>query len=175
MTWKSYVVVSGAGVLATYLATPPLMPDRRAIPASAADANASSGTEAPDIVREAARLESRLRAEAAFRAPARNPFEFGEAPAPARRPRERAPLDADAVPRPAAPEPPFIVLSGIATDVLDGLTVRTAVLTTASGVSLVREGDLVGTEYRVRVVREDGVDLESTADGSIRALRFPAP
>jgi hypothetical protein len=172
MTWKSYIAVSVLGLVGTYMASSPLLPPRVA-PAANPDSGVAAPFAAADIEREAARLEAGLRAEASFRAPTRNPFQFGErivaAPAP---PAVQASIDAAATLPPPSPEPPFIVLSGIATDVVDGATVRTAVLTTASGVTLARVGELVGPEYRVREIREDGVDLESVGDGSIRQLRF---
>ena len=176
MTWKSYAVVSGAGILATYLASPPLLPERQPAVPAVQNARAADSSPEADILREAARLEARMRAEAAFRAPARNPFRFG-APRTAVRPPavEPAQIQAAAIGPPPEPEPPFIVLSGIATDVIDGTTERTAVLTTASGVVLAGVGDLVGTDYRVRAIQDDGVDLESTRDGAIRQLRFPPP
>ena len=174
MTWKSYALVSGAGLVATYLVSPPLLPQNDTPPASAARGDAP-GEPAVDIEEEAARLHARLRAEAAFRAPARDPFRFGERPVqpPARR-ADPVPDEAGEPP-PAVPEPPFVVLSGIATDTVDGQPQRTAVLTTASGVLLVRVGEMVGSDYVVRAIDADRVDLESTADGTIRQVRLPTP
>jgi hypothetical protein len=171
MTWKSYIAVSVLGLAGTYMASSPLLPPRVA-PAASPDGGGAAPP-AADIERQAARLAAGLRAEASFRTPTRNPFRFGErivaapAPSPA-----QASIDAAAAIPPPSPEPPFIALSGIATDVVEGATVRTAVLTTASGVTLARVGELVGPDYRVREIREDGVDLESVGDGSIRRLRF---
>ena len=171
MTWKSYAVVSGAGILATYLAAPPwLPPAREAAPASVEAARAAADLPDAEIIREAARLEGRLRAEAEYRAPARDPFQFAARP-PADRPQASEP-EAAAAPPPAEPEPPLVVLSGIATDIVDGVPERTAILDTASGVVLVRVGDTVAEEYRVREIREDGVDLETIAGGEMRPLRF---
>jgi hypothetical protein len=174
MTWKSYVVVSGAsGLMATYLISPPLLPGRQPSITSGQEASARSAPPGPDIVEEAARLQARMRAAAVFREPARNPFRFGEPPAAPRRQAGAAAAEAPAAAAPSEPEPPFIVLSGIATDVVDGVPQRTAVLTTASGVALVRAGDMVGTEYRVRAIEGAAVDLESLSDRSIRRLQLP--
>ena len=176
MTWKSYVVVSGAGLLATYLVTPPLRPDAQPpLPSGQGGRSVSAGP-GLDIEEEAARLQARRRAAAAFREPARNPFRFGETHAPARR-AARAPVRVEPTAGivPAPPEPPFIVLSGIATDVIDGETERTAILTTPAGVVLVRVGEMVGADYRVRAIHEDAVDLESAGDGAARTLRFSTP
>lgn len=174
MTWKSYALVSGAGLLATYLASPPLLPQSDTPAAPAASGNATTGP-AVDIEEEAARLHARLRAEAAFRAPARDPFRFAERPVRRTSPRAEAPADEAAEPPPAVPEPPLVVLAGIATDTVDGQPQRTAVLTTASGVLLVRVGEMVGSDYVVRAIDADRVDLESTADGTIRQVRLPVP
>ena len=176
MTWKSYALMSGAGIFATYLASPPLLPQRGTSAPPAEQSAAVSNEPAVNIEEEAARLQARLRAEAAFRAPARNPFRFEDPPTrPA--PSARGDGSAAAVGAPAPPEPelPFVVLSGIATDVVDGEPQRTAVLTTASDVLLVREGEMVGSDYRIRAIEADRVDLESVADGTIRVLRLPFP
>ena len=174
MTWKSYAVMSGAGILATYLASPPLLPERQTATPDVQNARAAGSEPEADILREAARLEARMRAEAAFRAPARNPFQFGAQRRDVRpQAGESTQIQPAAISPPPDPEPPFIVLSGIATDVIDGTTERTAVLTTPSGVVLAGVGDMVGTDYRVRAIQDDGVDLESTSDGAIRQLRFP--
>ncbi len=168
MTWKSYLAVSALGLAGTYMASSPLLPP---LAPAANPETAAAALPSGDIEREAARLAAGLRAEAAYRAPTRNPFRFG---APVQAPAvQAAPEPAVTLP-PAPPEPPFVVLSGIGTDVVDGAIVRTAVLTTASGVTLAKVGDLVGADYRVREIREDAVDLESLADGTIRQLRFAA-
>jgi Tfp pilus assembly protein PilP len=177
MSWKSYAVMSGATtLLAAYVASPPLLVVRQGAAATSPQHAATASSQPDvDIVREAARLEGRLRAEAAFRAPARNPFRFAdERLAAPHRAAGTAFTREEAAPPPAAEELPVIVLSGIGTDVVNGATVRTAVITTASSVLLARVGDMVGAEYRVRTIREDAVELESVGDGSIRSIGFPA-
>jgi hypothetical protein len=172
MTWKSYALASGAGLLATYLAsystTLVTEPARQGAPIDAA-----RSTPGPDIVEEANRLQARMRAVAVYREPARNPFRFGArqvAPPPAA---AVPPAVATALPAPAPPrELPFVVLAGIATDMVSGAPERTAILTTTAGVVLVRAGEMVGADYRVREVGEDAVVLESPGDGSIRTLRL---
>ena len=170
MTWKSYAVVSGAGLLATYLASPTLAPKGADAPAPPAAQAVSAGS--PDIEYEAARLQKRVRDETAFRTPSRDPFRFAPA-ARAARPAPALPASV-ATPEPGAapaPEQPFIALSGVAADVVDGVLKRTAILTTFDGVVLAGAGEMVGP-YRVRAVHEESVELESTVDGSIRHLRF---
>ncbi len=173
MTWKSYAVVSGAGLLATYLASPTLAPDRTVPqPSPAAQSTTAASL---DIEYEAARLQKRVRDETAFHTPSRNPFRFGAiTPVPRREPVAASAVPLAAAVGPSAPEPPFVALSGIAADVVDGVLQRTAILTTMDGVVLARAGDTVGP-YRVRAIADEAVELESILDGSIRQLRFAAP
>src|SRR5688500_13887744 len=183
MTWKSYAVMSGAGLLATYLLNvpPAFTPTSSSTPAPGQTASRAARTsDALDVEEEAARLQARLRAQATYHEPSRNPFRFGATPVAApRRVRPEPPPEvlgtAAAIASTPRPEAPFVVLSGLAAEVVDGTTVRTAILTTAGGVLLVRVGEPVGAEYRIRAITEDSVELESTADGSIRRLEFRAP
>jgi hypothetical protein len=170
MTWKSYAVVSGAGLLATYLASgPTIAPDR--VPASR-PAVATPSAQAPvDIQEQAERLRLRVREKTEYKEPSRNPFRFGARPA------RRAPVRTEALaaeelivtPDDPPPQPPPIRLSGIATERIDGVRRRTAVLITLQGVLEVREGDPVGAEYRVLRIEEDAVELIAS-DGSTRRL-----
>ena len=179
MTWKSTAVLSGATVLATYFASaPPVVSPRFRAADQRQPGNAQSiAREAPvDIEREAARLQTRLREEPVFREPSRNPFRFGPRDARVNRaPRAEGVTPQTVAPSAdAAPAQPFIVLSGMAADVVDGSIRRTAILTTSNGVLLVGVGDNVGPEYRVKSIEEDSVELESLADGTVRRLRFAA-
>ncbi|HXH25454.1 MAG TPA: hypothetical protein VNI78_09415, partial [Vicinamibacterales bacterium] len=71
---------------------------------------------------------------------------------------------------PPAPAPVPVRLSGLAADVVEGQTVRIAILTTARGVELVKEGETVSGGYRVRSIDDNAVELESIADGAILRL-----
>jgi hypothetical protein len=160
MTWKSYAVVSGGTLLATYLfsAPPMIAPGRQ--PAARFDAAVPPAPATADIQQEAARLESRARADAEYRPPSRNPFRFGGRPAAAPRPAVRAPepgAGAPVVPT-VPPPPPPIRLSGIVTNTVDGVRQRSAVLNTPEGVVMVREGETAGA-YRVARVEEDAVEV----------------
>jgi hypothetical protein len=174
MTWKSYAIVSGAGLVATYLASwaPTPSSERNVITPEQA---VRSSTAASDIENEAARLQVRVRAEAAYRDPSRNPFRFGivpVAPRPAARP------SAPAEPAAAAPvvtASPVIILSGIASDIVNGVTERTAILSRDGQVLLVRAGDSAGPDHRVRTIETDAIELESTSDGSVTLLRLSMP
>ena len=171
MTLKSYLLLSGGGLLATYLVTsqPGVTPER-----PAARTTARSAPATVDIQEEAARLETRVRQEVEYREPSRNPFVFGarQAARPSA-PAVHVPVDA---PPPVEPEAPPIRLLGVAS--ADGK--RTAFLATPQGLVEVREGDTVtqdlsaGTPerrsfYRVGRIEEDAVELVGS-DGTSRRL-----
>ncbi len=170
MSWKSYVLVSGAGLIGTYFLSTPATPEPGA-PVSRRVV-AEQVRAAGDIQELAVRLQARVRAEVAFREPARNPFRFSPRPTP----REAAPASVVAAPAaavaPAPPALPFLALIGVAADDVEGVTQRTAIISTGQSVLLVRDGDAVGAGYTVRRVEEGAVDLTSTADGSGRRLTF---
>jgi hypothetical protein len=163
MTWKGTAVVSGAGLLATWLAATP--------PAGVAPApapNAAPGSRASEIEREADRLQIRVRSEVDYTAPSRNPFRFGERTAPtppAGAPSSRPPTFY----APPEPEPVRMTFAGMAADIVDGREVRTAILSTPTGLAYVKEGEQVAG-FTVRAVTENGVDLVK-ADGSTLQLR----
>jgi hypothetical protein len=167
MTWRSYAVVSGATVLAGWLASaPPTGAPGTA--ASTRPAAAAVPDAAADIVEQASRLEARLRGDAAYVEPERNPFRFGIRRA------ETAPLEVVApapvetfAPPPAAPS---VTLSGIAEDAPEGRLERTAVLSSPSGVLLVREGETVLGRYRVVRIESAAVELVELTDGGTLRL-----
>jgi hypothetical protein len=184
MTWKSYAAVSGATVLAGWLAS--AQPSNA--PAGAPSPQTRSGSDprvarggqtrmtaanAPtDIELQAMRLQARLRPGREYPQPMRDPFRF------AARRTAAAPIegdriaDASAPPAPANPPPPAptVSLSGIAEDQVDGRPVRAAVLSTPVGVLIVREGDEILGFYRVARIEPDAVELVATGDGATRRI-----
>lgn len=100
--------------------------------------------------------------------PRRNPFLFGtREPAP---PAER-PLPVDLPPPVVQPQSPAITLAGIATtDTPDG-PVRTAVVSGAHGVALVKAGDVLPTGLVVVRVGEDHIVVADAA-GTETILRL---
>ena len=165
MNWKSTAAVSGATtLLATWLGwTPPPQPAYTPVTAGTNRAAAPS-----DIKAQADRLQVRVRKELEYRDPTRNPFRFGANPAAslARFPQAAVEIPAG-ITAPIIQDLPF-TLSGMATENVDGAAQRTAILTTASDVMFVKEGDRVGT-FTVTRVDETGVDVTDT-DGSVRRL-----
>ena len=162
MTWKSYALVSGAGVVATYMVSSPL--PRPESPTLARPA-ATRMEVASDIQEQAVRLEARLRRQAPYQEPARNPFRFSQrrAPQTALLPEAAA---ATPVIAPAARQLEAIVLVGIAEDETAG---RTAILKTSQGIVFVRTGDAVGADYTVRVIEASAIDLVGI-DGAVRRI-----
>ena len=172
MTWKSYAAVSGATVLAGWFAsTPPANAPSAGAPALA-QALSRRGAPAPDIEREATRLQGRVRREVAYAQPERNPFRFG-----ATRPTVSAEVDEPEVAMPGgtstpAPPPPLLSLSGIAEDQIEQRVERTAIVSAPAGVLFLHEGDDVLGQYRVTRIESEAVVLVKLVDGTLLRLNF---
>lgn len=125
---------------------------------------------AVDLGAQADRLKARLEEVTTYRQPARDAFQFG---LPPRRVEETPKASAiEAPPVVAAPARPPYGLAGMATTEENGVTVRTAILSSLQGVSLVKEGETLETGYRVTSISDEAVTLESTADGTQTTLRL---
>jgi hypothetical protein len=123
-----------------------------------------------DLGAQADRLKARLAEVTAYRQPARDAFQFG--PPPRRVMELPAPLPIETPPPVAAPVRPPYGLAGMATTTENGVTHRTAIISSLQGVSLVKEGETLDTGYRVVSITEDAVILESTADGAQTTLHL---
>lgn len=166
MTLKSYLLLSGGGLVATYLVTsqPGVVPPQRA----AAPPSVSSRAPAPvDIQEQAARLETRPRQDVDFSAPSRNPFRFAATPPPAAPRRDVVDEPSPVVEEAPAPLLP-IRLAGVSASE-DGR--RTAYLVTIQGVVAVREGETVPPDYRVERIEDAAIELVA-GDGSTRRLQL---
>ena len=176
MTWKAYATVSGATVLAGWLASTPPSNTLGAGAFAPGQTEPQPVTPSSDIEREAARLEARVRREVAYSQPQRNPFRYG-----ADRPTVSfAAGAADAAPAaetpvPVAPQSPPVSLAGIAEDQVEQRVERTAILSSADGVLLVREGEDVLGQYRVSKIDSAAVELVRHADGTTLRLGFSVP
>jgi hypothetical protein len=62
-------------------------------------------------------------------------------------------------------------LAGVAADIVDGITVRTAIVSTPSGGQMVKEGDELEPGYRVSSVEDEAIELVG-GDGVPRRLTF---
>jgi hypothetical protein len=168
MTWKSYAAVSGATVLAGWLASAPPSNTPGAVTAVSRQPRSRPSAASSDIVREAERLQIRVRREVQYAQPRRNPFRFGEAAADADRGRP-VPTPAPAEPSVAVPAPPPpVTLAGIAEDQQPQGIERTAILSSPAGVLLVHEGDPVAGEYRVGRIEEEAVELVKSDGTTLR-------
>jgi hypothetical protein len=116
---------------------------------------------------EITRLHDHLRPTAAPRL-GRDLFQFA-APRPRLVPQDGAAIQPAPIPAaapPAAPAP-SLTLIGVAQDVVDGNTLRTAIISTPGQLFLVKEGEEVnaaGLRYRVTRLSADTVDLTAADD-----------
>jgi hypothetical protein len=125
-----------------------------------------------DLAAQVDRLRERLTNPPALPPSSRNPFEFG---APARVAEAAGAPPAPSVAAPpqpvAAREPDLPKLVAIATDVVNGASVRTACLSLDDGVALVRGGESIGP-FVVRTIEADGVDLVFAPSGAVYRLKL---
>lgn len=175
MTWKSYAAVSGATVLAGWLASSPSTNAPTSVvarsPSPRRDAQPAS-----DIEQQATRLQSRLRAERAYSAPQRNPFRFDAREAAGSEIAERDPIpELPTDPVDLAPPAPPVSVAGIAEEQTDGGVVRTAILSSPMGVLLVREGEEILGYYRVTRIEGEAVEVVGLADGVPLRLTLGTP
>ena len=166
MNWKWTALVSGAGLVATWFGAAS-SPNRAAATVAPSATAPVVSASARDIQEQAAHLQAAMRAHAEYVPPVRNPFAFG------RRPERHgvatpAPLAAvDTAPIVAQPTAPVIRLTGIASDVVDGRTQLTAILSTASDLMLLKEGESAGG-YTVKAIDDNSVELVGPDGASVR-------
>lgn len=156
MTWKTYATVSGATVLAGWLAAqaPSSLP--AGAPAAPAADRAAAPSGLSDIEVEAARLQARVRSQIEYQQPERNPFRFGASRRTASAPAAMPVTPVDLAPIEVLPPPLPVTLSGIAEHEAGQ---RTAILSSPGGVLLVQQGDEVLGQFRIGAVDPDGVEL----------------
>lgn len=171
MNWKSTAIVSGASVLAAWFGVSSEAPAARPAARVSIAAHASrTPVVVPDIQQQAAHLESRLPI-AAFSAPSRNPFKFGERKVAARPHVAARSAAATFTPAPALPAPPPFTLAGMAGNDNAGTMQYTAVLSTPAGAVLAKQGDVV-QGWSIDAVDEGGVTARA-ADGRTERLSLP--
>ncbi|OFW14520.1 MAG: hypothetical protein A3F70_19380 [Acidobacteria bacterium RIFCSPLOWO2_12_FULL_67_14] len=168
MTWKSYVTVSGATVVAGWLASsappqPAPVARPRALQTPAPNVAAS------DIQEQAERLRAPLPAERTYTTPHRNPFRFADRIS-IEQPGTAAAARTEAPPADVRPAGPRVSLSGIAEDATPGGPERTAILSGPGGVLIVREGEEILGFYRVVRIDSEAVELQALRDGSVQRL-----
>jgi hypothetical protein len=170
MTWKLYALGSFGAFAVTYLVSQTAAFDPGRVELASIPAAASQASEMPDLAAMADELRARVDEATAYRMPSRNAFRFRELPRA-----EAAPAPVAAAPAPeAAPvqRPPY-AMAGLATTIEDGTPQRTAILSSLTGVTFAKEGDVLDGVYRVLSVTDESVELESIADGARATLRLP--
>jgi hypothetical protein len=166
MNWKSSTLATGAALLAGYFVTSPSNLPGSLMPAQPREVRVAPPAPS-DIEEQAAKLQARLRQEALYREPARNLFRFAER-APAARP--APPVEPPAIEAPITPPAPLplpIRLVGVASDG----DVRTAILSTPSGVILAKIGD-EALGFRVSQIGDESVTLTNPGSGAELSLQF---
>src|SRR5262245_50933933 len=173
MTWRLYALTSTGVLLGTALAgfVVTLERSRQNPPVVVPQAVDRSGV-LIDLGAQADRLRTRLAEVTAYSHPSRDAFRFGPPPRPVVAAPEPV-LSLNQTPLTViAPARPPYGLAGMAASVEDGVTKRTAILSSLQGVALVKEGDVLDTGYRVVSIADDAVTLESTSDGTQTTLRL---
>ena len=172
MTSKLYALTSTGVLLGTALAgfVVTLERSRQNPPAVVPQTIDRSGA-IVDLSAQADRLKAKLADVTDYQQPSRDAFRFGPPPRPSVAP--TAPSLSQAPPVAIAPARPPYALAGMATNVEEGVTKRTAILSSLQGVLLVNEGDVLDRGYRVTSIAEDAVTLESTGDGIQTTLHLP--
>jgi len=168
--WKWKVAVTGVTALAGWFASPPLQPQAARMPTAAAGStaaqSAANAAAVSDIAEEAHRL-SRTTARTALPPADRNLFQFRPTPAPRPafvKPQAVAPI------APAVPLPFPLRLTGIATDVVNGVERRTAIISGPSSLEIAADGEPAAPGYRVVSVGESFADVERVSDGTRQRL-----
>ena len=176
MTWKSYVAMSGATVLAGWLASSPSSNAPASTAVSRPPSPRPDAQPANDIEQQATRLQSRLRAERAYSEPQRNPFRFADREAAGPQIGERASIpELPTEPVDVGPVAPPVSVAGIAEEQIDGRVERTAILSSPLGVLLVREGEEILGYYRVTRIEGEAVEVVGLADGVPLRLTLGTP
>lgn len=124
-----------------------------------------------ELASEIARLHERLSPDATPRRPSRDLFSFRAGAGRPAAPVTPEPIVPGPVVNPV-PEQLPLKLAGIAEDSGADGPVRTAIISTAGQLFLVKEGENVTSSYRVTKISADGVDLADTRDGSARHLEL---
>ena len=111
------------------------------------------------------KLRERLSAPPEYPAPTRDPFRFGKIVEPSR-PKLIVPAVMTSAVPPPAPAPALPRLVAITSRVVDGVTVRTAVLAMGDDLQMIKVGETV-SRLVIRNIGADVVELADPASGTI--------
>ena len=174
MTWKLYALTSSGAVLAGWLVSTGPATERHLAAPGATRQAAERSESAIDLGAQADRLRAGV-AATTYQEPVRNAFHFGRSARRGAQAPSAAAVEVAVAPVPPVPVRPQFGLAGVASSVIDGVTERTAILSSIRGVQLVKEGDVVEGGYRVVTVSDDMVIVESQNDGTRTTLRLSTP
>ena len=160
------LVVGGAALIAWFAAA---ATSNRDLPPPVIVARSPVDVKGADLAKEIERLHERLRPEATPRQPGRNLFTYHSVPPPRPAIVEAPKAALTEAPTAATPLPP-LKLDGIAEDAGADGVVRTAIIAGEGQLFLVKEGDAVGSRYRVTKIAATVVELVDSVDGSTRRL-----
>ena len=178
MSVKGTAMVSGATVLATWLAsTPmpstPMTPSAANVPVRAQTVRQEAASaQVVDLGPEAERLARRVEEVVSFAAPARDLFRFRASPPAAKAEVPVAPAVSAAPIAVDPPAPPLFVLTGIAEDRQGDVLVRTAIVSGPVDLWLVKAGDIVDGRFQVITVEADAVEVVLADTGAAVRLSF---
>jgi hypothetical protein len=154
-----------AGWLGATLTQPPL-------PEQSSGGSSARRSVEPETVPRAEKLRERL-AEPPLPSRGRNPFVYGARTAPLTRDHQQHGDEAVApAPPPVAPLPPIFKLSGIASNLENGVAVLTAIIIDNGSMAIVKAGDRLSNGYSVLRVEELSVTLTDSA-GVTQTVRLP--
>ena len=161
---RTATIVVVGGALAAWLAAA-MTSVQRDLVSPPAERNATADVRSETLAAEVARLHERLRPTAEPREPARNLFQFTAVRARPAPPAPKAALsEASPVVPVAPPPPPPFKLIGVAEDATPAGPIRTAIVSGAGQLFLVKEGQDVTLRYRVIKISADVVELQDLGD-----------
>ena len=156
---------AGAVLVSTHILAPAAPPPApAAITPQDVAAVAQTAPVVEQVDAQVDRLRERLASPPAYPPPVRDPFRFGQRAEPSRPKPASAP--AMVIERPVAPAPALPRLIAIATNVTDGTSVRTAILSSGDDVQVVKAGDAYG-KLVIRSISVDAIELVDPSEGSI--------
>jgi hypothetical protein len=161
------VWVSSATLPPSTTPAPAAQPPAKAVRSGTPAAKTKRDVTSFDLNDAAERLRARLATHTESRALARNPFEFGQPPAP--RVASAPPASMVAPPPPADLPPPF-ALTGLAEHKHGDALERTAILTGNDQIYFAKTGDRVLGRYEVTGIGADAIELREIESGRVIRL-----
>jgi outer membrane murein-binding lipoprotein Lpp len=165
--FAAIVIFAGAVVLSTHMLARARTPRVTARPVRVQDLAArldQTSSVVTQMNAQVEKLRKRLAPPPAYPAPTRDPFRYGKPIEPAR-PKPAAPV-APALVVPAEPPAPVLPrLVAITSNVVDGATVRSAVLAVGDDVHVFKVGDVV-SPFEIHSIALDVVELIDSSTGA---------